>query len=142
MFSPPSRSVATRTPGRSVELGHELDLPLGHRADHQLRNPGQRLHHEGFCSVVDEDDANLPSIVGVDGPRAVEHREPVLQCQPRARSDLSLEAGGNAHGQPRGDEAAFSRCNRDGVSQGGGQIQPRAPAALVSRHRNWDGSHW
>ena len=56
----------------------------------QLRDPFTATKRQRCVSMVDRDHTDLTAVVGVDGARAVERRQPVPQSQAAARSLLSF----------------------------------------------------
>ena len=67
------------------------------------------LERKGSFAVIDQDDADLAPVVGVDGARAVEQSDPMLQGQAGTRADLRLIARRQGDGEARRNEAPRTR---------------------------------
>src|SRR3546814_2298048 len=67
--------VRAHRPGDAGVCGH-----------HHLRNAAAALDDEGLVAVVDQDDADLAAVVGIDGPRRIQHRDAVLEGEAGARA--------------------------------------------------------
>lgn len=65
---------------------------LPNRGDDKLCNPIATSDLNGSVGQVDQDDLDLPSVVRVDGARAVEHRDPFSCREAGTRSHLCLES--------------------------------------------------
>ena len=59
---------------------------------------------EGLRSVVDEEHADFPAVVGVNGARGIQHRDAVLEGEAGPRSDLEFGAYGQCREEPGRDE--------------------------------------
>ena len=90
------RAITARARGAeaadaALGLGKLVDLDeieLRHREHHELRDPHPRLDHERLARVgVQQDDAQLAPVAGVDQARRVHDREPVPRSEPGARLD-------------------------------------------------------
>lgn len=64
--------------------------------------------------MVDEKDADLPAVSGVDESGAVDDTDTVATGMPRPGKHESGEPLGDGHGDPRGHGGAFTR-NENGV---------------------------
>ena len=71
-----------------------------------------RVISTGSCPRLDRNHADLAAVIGIDSARAVEHRDPVLQRQARARSHLRFITGR----QGKGDSGRDQRRVRPAVA--------------------------
>lgn len=70
---------------------------------YQLGNAITMVDGEILFAMVYEQNLHFSAIVGIDGTRTVEHRDPCLCSKPRAGSDLSLKALGKGYGETGGN---------------------------------------
>src|SRR5215813_13402930 len=52
---------------------------------------------------------NFAAVIGVDRARGIEHRDAVMQCEPRPRPDLALNPCGQREGKPGRDRGEPGR---------------------------------
>src|SRR5579863_459752 len=78
------RSIPRSLPGRAEaaasargcrELIDALPSDAGDRGHHELRHPLAARDGDGLSAHIGENDADFAAIVGIDGARAVEHRD-------------------------------------------------------------------
>src|SRR6185436_1734001 len=91
--------------------------------------------------MIDQHDAELPSVVRVDGARRIEDGEPLAQSKPRAWSYLALISGRDFQAQSSWNQAPFTRLETDRLGQRRAQIQPCRPRRLIAGQRNLDRAH-
>ena len=72
------------------------------------------VDNEGLLAQIDQDDANLSPIIGIDGTRGIEHRDTVLQSQSATGTYLSLVAGRESYAQTCGYQLTFQGLQSDG----------------------------
>lgn len=72
------------------------------------------LDEKRLVGEVDKDDADLATIVGIDGAGSVENCDAVLDGKAAARTNLSLVARRQSHEEARGDKAALQGLQRYG----------------------------
>ena len=89
------------------------------------------MERHGFLTQIDQKDADLASIIGVDGAGGIEDREAVSPCQAAARADLCLVALREGDGDPRCDQGAFERHEGAGRIFGHEKIHACGFFALV-----------
>jgi len=85
--------------------------------------------------VIDQDDADLAPVVGVDRPRRVHETDPVLQREAAARAHLRLEALRQRDGDARRDKGAAPRGEDQIVLDGGKEVHARRAVRHVARKR-------
>ena len=120
-YPPAPRAVAS-------SASSDAELRVRHGADHELRDAVAARDGEGRLPVVHQHHLELAAVVGVDGPRRVEHRHPVAQRQPGARAHLALEAGGMATAQPVGTSARSPGARVSGAARAAWRSIPAAPS--------------
>src|SRR5690625_392056 len=89
----------------------------------KLRYPHSATDTKSFLTVVDQDHLDLPSIVGVDGARAVQNGDAVLEGQARSRSHLAFGSCGKGEGDTGRHGAPLSRGNGEWLFDRRQQIQ-------------------
>jgi len=76
------------------QLGHLVPCDARDRRDDHLRDPLSARDGERYLAPVDQDDAHLATVIGVDGPGAVHHPDAVPRGQPAAGADLRFTKKG------------------------------------------------
>src|SRR5690606_6875192 len=71
-------SETASAPLREAEPLHLLQPDIEHPAEHQLGDAVSPVKDERFISQVDQDHPHFPPVVGIDGPRTVQHRDSVF----------------------------------------------------------------
>src|SRR5215467_8290958 len=84
---------------------------------------------------------NFAAVIGVDRARGIEHRDAVMQCEPRPRPDLALNPCGQREGKPGRDCGAPTRRDDDRRAGGhrGDEVEPGRVRALIGRERQIGG---
>ncbi len=80
---------------------------------HQLGNSITPMNLEGFRTMVYQHDADLTSIVGIDGARRVKHRDAALDREAATRANLRFEAGRQCNLYARGDQLSLAGLDHD-----------------------------
>ena len=70
------------------------DIGLHDRRENKLSDTRAAFHDERLATEIDENDVQLPAIVGVKGARGIEHRNAVVKRESGARPDLTLDPSG------------------------------------------------
>ena len=99
------------------------------RHDH-LGDPVAPPHHERLGTMIDQDDPDFSTVIGVDRARRVRERHPVFQGQAAARPDLGLVALRQGDGDSRGDEGPLTRGD-DELSLYGGTMSIPAACSVM-----------
>lgn len=103
-------SAMTEASGTSLRLGKNLhSLPFGLlvAGDDHLGNALAVLDEERLVGEIDKDDADLATIVGIDGAGSVEDGDAVLDGKTTAGAHLSLVARRQSHEETRRHKAAL-----------------------------------
>ena len=97
-----------------------------HRTYDELRYSRPTPNSKRLASKIDQNDADLSTIIGVDRPRTIEDGHSVMQGQSRTRTDLRLKTLGQFNGQPGRNQ----RRNRRGLGQPRRRraMRPRGPS--------------
>src|SRR5262245_3220906 len=89
------------------------DLGVGYRGNDELREPLATADHERLIAMIDDDHHQFAAVVGIDGARAVEEREPVPQGKSRRGGPLRLVAARQFKREARRNERAGAGRNGD-----------------------------
>src|SRR5207245_587341 len=89
----PGAAEAARAAHALREGGDFAPDDAGDRRDHELRDAVAVADAHWLASEVDEEDAHLAAVVGVDRAGRVEHREAVAGGEAAPRPDLPFEPG-------------------------------------------------
>ena len=93
-------------------------------------------------SQIDKANLDLPAVIGINGPRSVDHRDPMLDRQPAPGPDLNLVAGFNCYGKPgrqhfdlshTDDHLIINRRSHIHASRQGGMISRRLKVLRLFR---------
>ena len=118
------------------ELLHLYYLGLLVAGDDHLGDAFAVGDDEVLLREVDEDDAHLAAVVGVDGAGRVEHRDALLQRQTAAGPHLRLVARRQLHEEARLHKTAFHRPQRNrSLGQVRPEIHPRRLRRLILGQR-------
>ena len=79
----------------------------------ELRNARAPPNGQRALSKIDKYDADFAAVIRVDCPRAVEHRDPVFERQPRPRPDLRFVALWQFDRETRRDQRALARVQHN-----------------------------
>lgn len=105
-----------------VELFYDDEVALLMTGNDHLCDALAIVDDKIFGREVDEYDAHLSAVVGINGSRSVQHRQSVLQGQSAARTDLCLVTLGQCDVQAGGNQTALQGMQRDGRIQIGTQV--------------------
>lgn len=136
----PRRAVAAFASVGHIEAVDHHQSRLDDGSDDQLRNARKRVHHEVVRAVVDEHDAHLASVVGVDGAGRVQHGDAVVPGQAGAWTHLGLEAERHRHGKPGRNRAPFSGAKHDALDESGMEVHAGRTLRLVRGKRHGYGA--
>ena len=92
---------------------HLNRLDLFATGEDDLRDAVAAVDDERLVGQVDEDDAYLSTVVGVDGAGGVEDGDAFFDSQATARPHLTLIAFGNLHVKACGDQGSLHRLKGD-----------------------------
>jgi len=99
---------------RRVELRHLDELGLFDPLHDQLRDPVAARQHDRFTKImVDQADADLTPVPGVDGARCVHHRKTDAGGEAGPRVHEPRVPGWQRDRDPRPDHTAFPRSEHD-----------------------------
>src|SRR5262245_43926558 len=101
---PPRRAEPARPAARDRGCGRLDEGDALGAGNHELGEALAAGDSERTVAQVDEQYLDLAAVVAVDGARAVQHGDAVLERQAGARAHLRLEAGGQLQDQAGGDE--------------------------------------
>src|SRR6516165_10087918 len=135
-----SRARRTKTPNSAccfIKTCDFADRGLQGCYQHQLCNARAALHRERVMAEIRKDYMNFAAVIGVDRARRIEHRDAVVQCEPRPRPDLALNPCGQREGEPGRDRGAPTRRDEDGRTGGhrGEEVEPGRVRAVIGRER-------
>ena len=97
-----SRTEATAPSGGRVELLDLYPFDTGNGDNGQLCDPFSTLESDDVGSVIDQQDAYLAPVSGIDQPWSVDDADAVTSSMTRARQDQTSEAGRDRDCQPGG----------------------------------------
>ena len=124
---------ATRTTFGFRERLHLHGFDLFAFGDDQLRDAVAAIDDKGFVGEVNEDDAHLSTVVGVDGAGRVQDGVAALDGQYAAGTHLSLVAFGDLHIETRRHKATLHGFEGDGaIGQIGAEVHASRVHGLVS----------
>ena len=106
------------TPARSVEIIDYLELRLNYFSEDHLGDPHAARHGESFFRVIDQNDLDLATIVGVDRPGGIEESDPVFDRKAASGTDLGLKMFGEGDKNTRGNEDPLPRIKDDRLLAG------------------------
>ena len=115
-----TRARRARSPGSSSTSTRR---DVGHREDDELRDPHARLDDERLAVGVEQVDAQLAAVAGVDQAGRVHDRDPVLAPRARARLDVAGVALRDRDREPGRDDRALARPELDTLA--GGEVDAR-----------------
>src|SRR4051812_27764923 len=103
----------------------------------QLGNPLPTLNRKRFRAQIYKDNLDLPSVVGIDRARSVEHRDAVAGGETGARPHLAFKAARQRDGDAGWDlrPPAGGDRHRRIRRHRGHEIEPRRVGALIGRQR-------
>jgi hypothetical protein len=78
-----------------IEPSHQLNLRSSHWCQNKLGNPITTIDKKGFLTQINQTNAHLPSIIGINGPWAIDYCHPVPDCQAASWPDLQFISHGN-----------------------------------------------
>ena len=81
---------------------------------------------EGFCGEIDEDDADLATVVGIDGAWCVEQCDAVLESESGAGAHLCFVALWQGDAEARRYETALHGLQGNGCVEVGAEVEPCA----------------
>ena len=92
--------------------------------------------HVGFDSevgiaVVDEEDVDFVSEIGVDGAGGVEHGDAVFEGEAAAGADLEFVAGGDFYSYAGGEDFFVAWFEGDGLGDAGVKVESGGGGSLV-----------
>ncbi len=129
----------SKAAGAALGVGELLDLDnlgLLTLGDNHLRDALAVVDDEVFVAEVDEDDAYLAAVVGIDGARTVEDGDALLQRQTAAGTHLRLVARRQLHEETRLHKPSLHRPQRHRpIGQISPQIHSRRLHRLILRQR-------
>ena len=114
--NPPHRPVWPNPPSCLPERGRSSTSSQTARNTRAMTNLGDAIpipHRKRLISKVDEKDADLAPIIGIDRSRAVHHTDPVPDGKTAPGPHLAFEPFRNCHGDSGWDELPFSRDKND-----------------------------
>ena len=79
------------TPARSIKVIDYLELRLNHFGEDHLSDPHTARYGENFFRVIDQNDLDLATIIGVNRPWGIEERNAVFDRKAASWTDLGLE---------------------------------------------------
>src|SRR6516162_8003202 len=88
------RTKAPDSARRFIKSCDFADVGLHDRRENQLSDARAAFHDERLTAKIDENDVQLPAIIGVKRAGGIEHRNAVVEREPGARPDLALDPGG------------------------------------------------
>ena len=118
---------------RLVEHLYGNQLSLLMTGNHHLGDTLTILHHKILLREINQDHANLSTIVGIDGSWGIQYGDTLLQGQTTTRSYLSLIAYWQGNVQPRRNQLTLQRFQGDG----GIETSPQIHASTL-----WCGILW
>jgi hypothetical protein len=100
------------------QLGHLDELDLGQLEHDELGDPHPRLDGEAVARVrVQQHDAQLAPVAGVDQAGRVDDADPVPRCEAGARLHEARMAVGDRDGEAGGDGGALARAEHDALAR-------------------------
>ena len=117
------------------EGGDLNDLGLFVAGDNHLADTLTRLDGLRFATEVDENDAYLAAVVGIDRSRGIEHGQPALERHAATRTDLRLVTGRQFDEQTCRDEPALEGLERHRLGEMTTDIHSGSQRTLVARQR-------
>ena len=90
--------------------------------DDHLSDALAGIDDEIFLGQVDQDHADFPAVVGVDGAGGVEDGDAFLGGETAAGTDLGFKSFGQGNEQAGGDDGAFKAAEGDAFADVGFQI--------------------
>src|SRR5215813_10268706 len=87
----PSRARRTKTPNSAccfIKICNFADGSLQGCCQHQLCNARAALDRERVLAEIRKDYMNFAAVIGIERAWRIEHRDAMVQRQPRARADL------------------------------------------------------
>ncbi len=112
-------------------IHHSQSCPAD-RGDNQLGNAVALCQSNGLPPMIDENDPDLPPIIGVNGSGAVDKGDPLLKGQSRARTNLSFKTFRNRHGQAGRNQSPLPRFKDQRFVKGGTEIHPGSQCGHIS----------
>src|SRR3990172_11990611 len=82
---------------RREEFAYLLPSRLADPLHYHLRYPLPATYHNRLFPQIDSDHLNLPAVIRVDGPGAIDQRNPFSQGTTASRANLGLKARGQRH---------------------------------------------
>lgn len=123
-------------PAAAVLAIEPVDLLPGdgaHLTQHQLGDAVAACHVVAVVGVgVHQQHLQFPSVAGIDDTRCVQHRDPVVQCQPTARHHEPHPPQRHGHGYARGHQHTTAVTSHDGVLACH-EVQPGVAGAGIGR---------
>ena len=107
---------------RLIQYLNRLPADLLMTGYNQLGDAFTILNDEWLAGDIDQDNANLSTIVGINRSRAVEHRNPIFQGQATAWTYLGLVTCGQSHKETRRHQATLKRSKGDGCIKIGTKV--------------------
>ena len=123
------------TPACSVKIIDNLELRLNYFGKDHLSDPHAARYGKSFLGVIDHDNLDLTTIIGIDRARAVEKRDAVLDRETTPWADLGFQVARKGDHDPRGDQNALPRQDRDRRLTGRQKIDAARPLGLILRKR-------
>src|SRR5262245_43726880 len=139
-----SRARRTKTPNSAccfIKICDFADRGLQGCYQHQLCNARAALDRERVVAEIRKDYLNFAAVIGIERARRIEHRDAVVQREPRARPDLALNPCGQRDREAGRDRGASTRRDDDGRVRGhrGHEVEPGRVRALIGRERQVGG---
>src|SRR5262245_54508551 len=129
-----SRGAETAGPARAFgELRRFQPGDSRYRGHDQLRDALAAADDERLAAEIDQDDADLAAVVGIDGARRVEHGDARLQREAGAWPHLRFESAGQRYGDSRRYQLALARRQDAVAGDSCQQIEARAVRGRVGR---------
>ena len=115
-------SKSTLAANRLIECLNWLPADLLMTGYNQLGDAFTILNDEWLAGDIDQDNANLSTIVGINRSGAIEHRNPMFQGQATAWTYLGFVACGQSHKEARRHQATLKRSQGDGCIEIGTKV--------------------
>lgn len=107
-------------------------LRLEDGGDDHLCDAVAAFNGKFFVSVVDEDDLDFASVVGVDGAGGVDHGDAFFDGEAATGTYLGFGADGQGDAESGGDESALAGRDGDGVGDGGAKIHTGGGVGFIA----------
>ena len=113
-------TVTALGPGKYLSPYHPHRRQL---LDHQLRHPVSRRHGEPLLPPVQQNHADLATIVGIDRARSVGEADSMAEGKPATSTHAPLESRRNGHTDTGWNQGAPTRLDGDRHVETGADVK-------------------